>query len=199
MAALSLSHPLPFPAGAAGVASADREVVEACKRGGPGAFRRFVERYEGLVWGFLARLVQDRTLAEDLSQETFLRAYRALPGFDPDRGAKVSTWLLTIARNTALDARKRRGLSTSELDDETPDASTPESIRQARELGEAISRAASELSTHQREVLVLAEVQGLSMEEISVVVSAPVNTVKQRLSRARDRMRTLLAAWEQDR
>lgn len=196
MAALSLAHPLPFAADA--LASADRAVVEACKRGGPGAFRRFVERYEGLVWGFLARTVQDRTLAEDLSQETFLRAYRALPTFDPNRGAKVSTWLLTIARNTALDARKKRGLATSELDDETPDAATPESIRAARELGEAISRAAAELSNDQREVLVLAEVQGLSMEEIALVVSAPVNTVKQRLSRARERMRSLLAGWEAD-
>lgn len=197
MAALSVAHPLSLAADAP--SSAEREMVDACKRGGPGAFRRFVERYEGLVWGFLARMVQDRALAEDLSQETFLRAYRALPAFDPERGAKVSTWLLTIARNTALDAQRRRGLSTTELDDEAPDASTPESIRASRELGEAISRAAAALSAHHREVLVLAEVQGLSMDEISVVVAAPPNTVKQRLSRARERMRAMLADWEADR
>ncbi len=197
MTALSLAHALSLAADAP--TSSERALVDACKRGGPGEFRRFVEQYEGLVWGFIARMVQDRALAEDLSQETFLRAYRALPTFEPARGAKVSTWLLTIARNTALDALRRRGAPTTPLDEELPEAETPESIRAARELGEAIARAAAELSPHHREVLVLADAQGLSMDEIAVVVAAPVNTVKQRLSRARARMRVLLAGWERER
>lgn len=197
MAALSVAHPLSLAPGAP--ADPERAMLEACKRGGPGEFRRFVERYEALVWGFLARMVQDRALAEDLSQETFLRAYRALPSFDPGRGAKVSTWLLTIARHVALDVRRRRGVVTAALDDDAPDPATPESIRAARELGEAIARAAAALSPHHREVLVLAEVHGLTMDEIALVVAAPVNTVKQRLSRARDRMRALLAGWEGER
>ncbi|MCC6648196.1 MAG: sigma-70 family RNA polymerase sigma factor [Polyangiaceae bacterium] len=197
MPALAVAHPLPLTADAP--ASAERALLEACRRGGPGEFRRLVERYEGLVWGFLARMVRDRALAEDLSQETFLRAYRALGAFDPSRGAKLSTWLLTIARNVALDAARRGAAPTTELDDTAVDAATPESIRAARELGEAIARAAASLSPAHREVLVLAEVQGLSMDEIAVVVAAPSNTVKQRLSRARERMRALLAEWEADR
>lgn len=173
----------------------DAELVRGCRTGDPASFRRFVLAHQALVFAFLTRLTGSATVAEDLAQETFLRAYRAFPSFDPTRGAKVSTWLLTIARNAAHDARKRRRVEEP-LDDEMPAPSvTPEDAKHQRELRAAIARAVAALPVDQREVFLLAELHACSMEEIAGVVGAPVNTVKQRLFRGRERLRALLAPW----
>ncbi len=181
---------VPAPAG-----DAETELVRGCRTGDPASFRRFVVGHQALVFAFLTRLTGSATVAEDLAQETFLRAYRAFPAFDPGRGAKVSTWLLTIARNAALDARKRRRIEEP-LDDEVPAPSaSPEDAKHQLELRAAIVRAVGLLPVDQREVFLLAELHACSMEEIAGVVGAPVNTVKQRLFRGRERLRALLAPW----
>lgn len=145
-----------------------------------------------MVFAFLSRMLGGGPSVDDLAQEVFVRAFRAMPSFDPARGAKVSTWLLTIARNAALDARRARRPLVALDDVELADPSDPESAHQQRELAHAITRAAEALSDDQREALVLAEFHGLTMDEIAAVVGAPVNTVKQRLFRARERMRAML-------
>jgi RNA polymerase sigma-70 factor (ECF subfamily) len=125
----------------------------------PLAMRAFVVRYERAVFALLGRLLGQSPHVEDLAQETFLRAFRALPGFDVKGPASVSTWLLTIALHLALDAKKRKVVPVVPLDAApTPlDPATPETERARRELGRAIERAAAALSDDQRAAFVLVE------------------------------------------
>ncbi len=136
---------------------------------------------------------------EDLAQEVFIRAYRALPRFERRNNARPSTWLLTIAFRLVQDRRKKQHLRLVPLTDEhtQPHTSTPETERQRRELASAFEQAAAQLPQEQRVVLVLAHFHGLSMSRISALIGAPTNTVKTRLHRARERMKQLLSqVWE---
>lgn len=176
----------------------DASTLEGCRHGDRAAFHRFVQTYQHLVFAYLSRLLGRGPLVEDLAQETFLRAFRAFPRFVPTH-ARTSTWLLTIARHCALDVRKRRNFHTSPLDDHDPaHHETPELARQRSEIGSAIEQAALSLPEEQREALVLAEYHGLSLDEISAITSTPSATVKTRLFRARERLRSLLAPLLQD-
>ena len=159
------------------------------------AFRTFVVRYERMVFALLSRMLGVGPEVEDLAQETFVRAYRAFPGFEPEGPAKLSTWLLTIATRLALDSRKRRRLDVREIDDESDvtSGSTPELSLERRQLGRALADAAAKLPDDQRAALVLAELHGLSIAEIAVALEVPENTAKTRLFRAREKMRALLA------
>lgn len=194
----------PRPAAAeAPVADFDAAVLERCRRGDAAAFRTFVVRHEKMVFALLSRmLVGASAEAEDLAQETFVRAFRALPDFDPRGPAKVSTWLLTIATRLALDARKRRKVPTEPLggaghggEDTSRTESTPELRAERRQLGEAIAAAAAALPDDQRAALVLADVHGLSIAEIATALAVPENTAKTRLFRARGKMRAALDEW----
>ena len=158
------------------------------------AFRAFVVRYERMVFALLSRMLGHGPHVEDLAQETFVRAYRAFPDFDVDGSAKPSTWLLTIATRLALDARKKKKLDETALDDTTDasSGSTPEIALERRELGRAIAEAAAALPDDQRAALVLAELHGLSIAEIAEALSVPENTAKTRLFRAREKMREAL-------
>ena len=158
------------------------------------AFRAFVVRYERMVFALLSRMLGHGAEVEDLAQETFVRAYRAFPEFDLDGAAKPSTWLLTIATRLALDARKKKKLDQTPLDDDTEGTtgSTPELALERRELGRAIADAAQTLPDDQRAALVLAEFHGLSIAEIAEALSVPENTAKTRLFRAREKMREAL-------
>ena len=165
------------------------------------AFRAFVVRYERPVFALLSRMMGHGTQVEDLAQETFLRAFRALPDFDPTGGAKTSTWLLTIAMRLALDARKRRTIPTSPISDSgdaAPAGGTPEKDVERKQLGMAIARAAEALSDDQRAAFVLAEFHGLSIAEIAESVGTTENTAKTRLFRAREKLRAELGdAWRE--
>ncbi len=173
----------------------DSAILRRCRAQDPVAFRAFVVRHERMVFALLSRMLGRGAEVEDLAQETFVRAYRAFPSFDLDGPAKVSTWLLTIATRLALDARKRKRLDTSELDEQTGGAtgSTPEITLERRELGRALADAAARLPDEQRAALVLAELHGLSIAEIAAALDVPENTAKTRLFRAREKMRAELA------
>ncbi len=172
----------------------DRATLVRCKARDPMAFRAFVVRYERPVFALLSRVLGRRPDLEDLAQETFLRAFRALPTFDLDGAARPSTWLLTIATRLALDLRKRR--STTEpsfaIAPERAGESTPETERERRALGRAIEAAAAQLSDDQRAAFVLAEFHGLSMAEVARALDVPEATAKTRLFRAREAMRVSL-------
>ena len=162
------------------------------------AFRAFVVRYERMVFALLSRMLGRGPEVEDLAQETFVRAYRAFPEFDLDGAAKPSTWLLTIATRLALDARKKKQLDRTSLDDaeEASTGSTPELSLERRQLGRAIAAAAGKLPDDQRAALVLAEFHGLSILEIAEALAIPENTAKTRLYRAREKMReSLKTEW----
>ncbi len=158
------------------------------------AFRAFVVRYEKMVFALLSRMLGHRPEIEDLAQETFVRAYRAFPGFDLEGPAKVSTWLLTIATRLALDSRKARRFDVREIHEgaDATTGSTPEISLERRQLGRAIAEAASKLPDDQRAALLLAELHGLSIAEIANALEVPENTAKTRLFRAREKMRALL-------
>ena len=193
---------LPFGPAAprAAPAELDRETIDRCRRHDPVAFRAFVVRYQRPVFACLSRIVGPGPHIEDLAQDVFLRAYRALPTFDPDLGAKASTWLLTIATRAALDARKRRVIPLRPLDDATQvaHAETPETEAARAELAKQITVAVESLSDEQRAALVLAEFHGFSMSEIASAMGIAEATAKTRLFRARERMRAVLGdAWRE--
>jgi RNA polymerase sigma-70 factor (ECF subfamily) len=167
----------------------------------PLAFRAFVVRHQRPVFALISRMTGRGAHVDDLAQETFLKAYRALPSFDPAGPARISTWLLTIATRTALDARKQRRHVFEELDAEREKSvqDTPEGERHRAELRAAIEAAARALPDEQCAALVLAEFHGLPLAEIAAVVGAPEATVKTRLFRAREKMKERLEEFRSGR
>jgi RNA polymerase sigma-70 factor (ECF subfamily) len=172
----------------------DASVLARCRAQDPMAFRAFVVRHERMVFALLSRMLGRGPEVEDLAQETFVRAFRAFPGFDPGGAAKPSTWLLTIATRLALDARKKKEPASEDLGDDVPPPrdSTPELTLERRQLGRAIEDAAAALPGDQRAALVLADAHGLSMAEIGQALGVPEATARTKVFRAREKMRAAL-------
>jgi RNA polymerase sigma-70 factor (ECF subfamily) len=168
----------------------DRRTLDRCRAKDPIAFRALVVRYERAVFALLSRMLGRGPHVQDLAQDTFLRAYEALPRFDPEGPARLSTWLLTIATRLALDWAKRRDVDPPLV--MPPAAPTPETLGARRELARAIERAAQGLTVEQRAVFLLADLHELSVPEIALAVGVAEGTVKSRLSRAREHMRAAL-------
>jgi RNA polymerase sigma-70 factor, ECF subfamily len=181
-------------------AEIDPTTLDGCRAGDRAALTAFVVRYERTVFAFLSRTLGAGPHVEDLAQEVFIRACRALRSFDATGKARVSTWLLTIARRVAIDAGRKRRVPTAALDvARAPTSQTPETERRRAEIGRAVERAVDGLSDAQRAVFVLAEFHDLDMKEIALVLEVPENTAKTRLFRARERLRALLkGVWEED-
>jgi len=172
----------------------DAQTLSACRAGDPEALRSFVLRYERSVFALLSRSLGPGPHVEDLAQEVFLRALRALGRFDAAGSARLSTWLLTIASRLVIDERRKRRVTTEPLDEGSivQAMATPETESRRGELGRALSRAAGELPDDQRDVFLLTEFHGLDAKDIASVLSIPEATVKTRLFRARERLRVLL-------
>lgn len=165
------------------------ELLVRGQAGEPAALRAFVECYQRAVFALLSRIIGRHSDVEDLAQETFLRAIRALPGFEPGGTARLSTWLLTIATRLALDVcRKRAREQRGAMPAEPVSAPTPEHELQRSQLREQIALAIDELPSEQRAAFVLAEFHGFALEEIATALQIPRNTVKTRLFRARARL-----------
>jgi len=189
---------------------ADRVLVEQTLAGDPRAYEWLVLKYQRRIHRLIGRMVRDPGLVEDVAQETFIRAYRALHQFRGD--AQFYTWLYRIAVNTAkkalLELRRdptitEADLRTSDDDDETsrpasePIADdTPESVLAAKEVGAMVQAAMEALPADLREALVLREIEGLRYEEIAQLMQCPIGTVRSRIFRAREavsaRIRPLL-------
>ncbi|RYE93685.1 MAG: sigma-70 family RNA polymerase sigma factor [Myxococcales bacterium] len=174
----------------------ERALVRRCQAGERGARRELVVRHERAVFALLSRLTGAGPHVEDLAQETFLRAFAALDGFDPEGPARLSTWLLTIATRLGLDARKRRVLPTDPLEPglTVADGDDPEQQTERARLGRAIAAAAAQLGDDQRAAFLLLDLHGLSVAEVAHATGVPENTVKQRAFRAREKLRSLLGA-----
>ncbi len=174
----------------------DMELIQRILAGDLESFRLLVRRYEGPVFCLVRNLVRDLQESEDLAQEIFLAAYRNLAVYDPRR-ASFSTWLYTIARNKCWHAlQKKRPLMLAELPEQTDD-STPDASAVQEELFQRLDAALDELPLEQRTAFVLAEIQGLSLEEISRIEGVKVGTIKSRLSRGREKLRALLGPIEE--
>ena len=186
----------------------DQALVTRAQRGDKHAFDLLVSKYQRRLGRLLLRWVRDPSEVQDVVQETFIKAYRALPTF---RGESAFyTWLYRIGVNAAknyLAARGRRvpiAVSTGgddeteslEDSDQLQDVNTPESMLLSREIGTAVSDAVEALPEELRTAITLREIEGLSYEEIAAIMNCPIGTVRSRIFRAREaiaaRLRPLL-------
>lgn len=171
--------------GEAGLHELDPRTIRAAARGDRTSFEEIVRAYQTPIWRFLTRYLGDSTLAEDVTQETFLRVHRHLHRFSFQ--SKFSTWLFSIARNAAVDAHRRR-VRRERLPLLAP---APAPIGTPGP-GAEISAAVDELSVKLREALLLVEVLGLTYRETAEVLDIPEGTAKSRVFAARSEMAEFL-------
>ncbi|CAN5754166.1 sigma-70 family RNA polymerase sigma factor [soil metagenome] len=178
----------------------DEELIQEYWQGDEKAFERLVERYLKSLYGFLFRLSGSADEATDLTQETFLKAWKNIRGFDSDRSFK--TWIFAIARNTAFDyLRKKKLLLFSALDTETDTfessledtAPLPEELFARSESVEQLEKALACLSPHYRSIVLLHDMDGLTFEAIAEIEGKPMNTIKSQYRRALLQMRGFLS------
>ena len=198
-------------------ADADALLVDRVKHGDVRAFEMLVVKYQRRIKRLIGRMVRDVDLVQDIAQETFIRAYRALPQF---RGESAFyTWLYRIAVNTAKKALvelKRDPLvsessrvsaddgdETSRVENELSDGETPEALLASKEIAAAVNSAIEALSDDLRQAITLREIEGLSYEEIAEMMNCPIGTVRSRIFRAREaiaaRLRPLLDTRDGER
>ena len=185
----------------------DQQLVERAQRGDKKAFELLVAKYQRKLARLLSRFIRDPAEVEDVAQEAFIKAYRALPSF---RGESAFyTWLYRIGINTAknyLVALGRRAPTTTECDseeaenfedgDQLRDVNTPENELMSKQIAQTVNDTMEQLPEELRTAIVLREIDGLSYEEIASVMNCPIGTVRSRIFRARetiaDRLRPLL-------
>jgi len=181
----------------------DQQLVERAQRGDKHAFELLVSKYQRKLARLLSRFIRDSAEVEDVTQEAFIKAYRALPTFRGD--SAFYTWLYRIGINTAknyLVAMGRRAPTTTEIDseeaedyeggDQFRDLNTPESELMSRQVGEAVNQSLAELPDELRTAITLREIEGLSYEDIANIMNCPIGTVRSRIFRAREAIATNL-------
>lgn len=185
----------------------DQTLVERAQRGDKQAFGLLVSKYQRKLARLLSRLIRDPAEVEDVAQETFIKAYRALPSFRGD--SAFYTWLYRIGVNTAknyLVSQGRRAPTATEIESEEAesyqegeqlrDINTPERVLLSKQIGETVNVAMEALPEELRTAIVLRELEGLSYEEIANIMDCPIGTVRSRIFRAREaiaeRLRPLL-------
>ncbi len=185
----------------------DRALATLAAKGREGAFRELLSRYERPVFSLVYRMVRDRTLAEDLAQEAFIRAFNAISTYKTSY--KFSNWIFKIANNHTIDYLRKRKLETVSIHG-SPHAGTPEEVDQTRlvlesrdetpqdfvehqELGGQIEAAIGELREEYRTVILLRHVEGYAYDEIAEIMDLPLGTVKTYLHRARAELKELLS------
>jgi len=185
----------------------DQQLVERAQHGDKHAFELLVSKYQRKLARLLSRFIRDSTEVEDVTQEAFIKAYRALPTFRGD--SAFYTWLYRIGINTAknyLVAMGRRAPTTTDIDseeaegfedgDQLRDLNTPENEMASRQIAETVNQTLAELPDELRTAITLREIEGLSYEDIANIMSCPIGTVRSRIFRAREaiaaRLRPLL-------
>lgn len=183
--------------------ASDRALVALALEGEERAYSEIVRRFERPLFSLIVRMVRDRERAEDLCQEAFVKAFRALTSYDPRR--KFSSWLFKIGHNATIDSMRRAQLDTTALDGGEDEHSwervladgrtpSPHHRAEAEALGAAMERCVARLRPEYREAFLLRFAQGLAYQEIADVLSLPMGTVKTNLHRARKEFAQLLAA-----
>ncbi len=197
---------------------ADAPLIERVKAGDVKAFEMLVVKYRRRIERLIGRMVRDVDLVPDIAQETFIRAYRAIPQFRGD--SAFYTWLYRIAVNTAkkqLMELKRDPLVTesarasrdedddnsSRVENELSDGETPEAVLASKQIAAAVNFAIEALSDDLRQAITLREIEGLSYEEIAEMMNCPIGTVRSRIFRAREaialRLRPMLDTRDGER
>jgi RNA polymerase sigma factor RpoE len=175
----------------------DQILVERAQAGDRHAFDQLVSKYQRKLGRLLSRFIRDSAEIEDVTQEAFVKAYRALPSFRGD--SAFYTWLYRIGINTAknyLVAQGRRAPTSTQFDseeaetfesaDQLRDINTPESLLMSKQIGETINSAIDALPEELRRAIVLREIDGLPYEEIAEMMDCPIGTVRSRIFRARE-------------
>ena len=192
----------------------DRQLVERAQRGDKRAFGLLVEKYQRKLGRLLARFIRDPAEVEDVTQEAFIKAYRALPAFRGD--SAFYTWLYRIGINTAknyLMALGRRAPTSTEVEAEDAegledgeqlrDINTPESVLLSAEIARTVNATIEELPEELRTAIQLREIEGMSYEDIARIMECPIGTVRSRIFRAREaiaeRLRPLLDTGKDQR
>jgi RNA polymerase sigma-70 factor (ECF subfamily) len=176
----------------------DEPTIARAQRGDRRARRALVERYQRPVIALVSRLLRgqaDPALVEDVAQETFLRVFRALPSFDRNGPARLSTWILTIASHRTIDELRKRRIETRSFDPsshEVPSVDRADTVAERLRLSRVITDAIEGLSPEYRAAFVLREYHGLEYAEIAESLDIDLGTVKSRLNRARSRLRQAL-------
>lgn len=173
----------------------DETILARIRSGERAAFGELIERHQEAVFRVVRNLLPRAADCDDVAQDVFLAAYARLASFDPAR-ASFRTWLLTIARNRCLNSlEKRRPLLTdfAAPSSHPADLRSPEDGLERAELFRRLDEALGALPFEQRTAFVLAELEGLSLEEVGRIEGVPVGTVKSRLGRAREKLRLALA------
>jgi RNA polymerase sigma-70 factor (ECF subfamily) len=197
---------------------ADAPLIVRVKAGDVKAFEMLVVKYQRRIERLIGRMVRDVDLVPDIAQETFIRAYRAIPQFRGD--SAFYTWLYRIAVNTAKKALmelKRDPLVTesarasrdddddnpSRVENELTNGETPEAVMASKQIASAVNFAIEALSDDLRQAITLREIEGLSYEEIAELMNCPIGTVRSRIFRAREaialRLRPLLDTRDGER
>ena len=171
----------------------ERELVERCRSGDEHAFQELVDQYKDLVFALIARTVGDRSRAEDLAQDVFLRIHRGLPYFRGE--ARLSTWIYRIVANVCLQEQARPAAAAS-LDDERTlaKAKTSGTDRQFGdlELRDRLEKAIARLPAHYRLLIAAHYLQGVQYEALAEALQQPLGTVKTQLYRAKQQLRRML-------
>ncbi|MDP3539725.1 MAG: RNA polymerase sigma factor RpoE [Azonexus sp.] len=175
----------------------DQILVERAQGGDKRAFDQLVSKYQRKLGRLLSRFIRDQAEVEDVSQEAFIKAYRALPSFRGD--SAFYTWLYRIGINTAknyLVSQGRRAPTSTEYDAEEAegfedasqlrDINTPESLLLSKQIGQTVNAAMEALPDELRTAIVLREIDGMSYEEIAGIMDCPIGTVRSRIFRARE-------------
>ena len=175
----------------------DQVLVERAQGGDKHAFDQLVSKYQRKLGRLLSRFIRDSAEVEDVCQEAFIKAYRAVPSFRGD--SAFYTWLYRIGINTAknyLVSQGRRAPTTTEFDNDEAetfddasqlrDINTPESLLLTKQIGQTINSAMDALPEELRTAIVLREIDGLSYEEIAGIMDCPIGTVRSRIFRARE-------------
>lgn len=175
----------------------DQVLVERAQGGDQRAFDQLVAKYQRKLGRLLSRYIRDAAEIEDVSQEAFIKAYRALPSFRGD--SAFYTWLYRIGINTAknyLVSQGRRAPTSTDFDAEEAetfedatqlrDINTPESLLMSKQIGQTVDGAMEALPEELRTAIMLREIEGLSYEEIAEIMKCPIGTVRSRIFRARE-------------
>ena len=187
----------------------DQQLVERAQRGDKRAFELLVSKYQRKLGRLLSRFIRDPAEVEDVCQEAFIKAYRALPSFRGD--SAFYTWLYRIGINTAknyLVTMGRRAPTSTQFDaeeaegfedaDQLRDINTPESLMMTRQIGDTVNESVAQLPEDLRTAITLREIEGMSYEDIAVIMNCPIGTVRSRIFRAREaiseKLRPLLDA-----
>jgi RNA polymerase sigma-70 factor, ECF subfamily len=190
--------------------NADRQIVQEVISGNYNAFEELVEKYQGRIFRHLRKMVKDDPAAQDLLQETFLSAYRGLDRFTG--ASSFSTWLFRIATNAALMYLRKNRPEVMEYDDEFRNqaenslfpssmefSGTPLEILLSQEGQRKIEEVIESLPLLYRSVIVLRDIEGFSLEEVSKIMDSSVAAIKSRLHRARNSVREALSSYYVDK